>query len=251
MNTGNPEVWVLADVDDNLISTVRTEPEPGAKPCSFDKEGRVCGFLTRKQEAMMDLLSAGARVVPCTARSYIGRLELPALAGNYAILANGGTILGPDGNRLRSWFDYMEPLSVSDSPVMHELARLGKAAGRERGFNVRSKVVSSKDLDLYVSIKHNDKNVEELAQLAALLRSSVPDGWALHHNGNAIFLMPNWLGKDKAVEWFIANVVPQGAVTIGMGDSLSDLSFMNLCDYALMPRKSQNWTALVEALIRR
>jgi hypothetical protein len=36
-----------------------------------------------------------------------------------------------------------------------------------------------------------------------------------------------------------------------MGDSLSDLSFMNLCDYALMPRKSQNWTALVEALIRR
>jgi hypothetical protein len=70
-------IWVLADVDDNLITTVRTAPGPDAVECSWDKEGRVCGFLTPKQEALFGLLQAGANVVPVTARSTVERVALP------------------------------------------------------------------------------------------------------------------------------------------------------------------------------
>jgi predicted mannosyl-3-phosphoglycerate phosphatase (HAD superfamily) len=134
---------------------------------------------------------------------------------------------------------------------MRDFAKSAYGAAQALSMNVRVTVVESEGLAQFISIKHNDKNQDELATLAGAVRALVPDGWALHHNANAIMVMPPWLGKDKAVEWFIANVVPAGAVTIGMGDSLSDLPFMDLCDYVLMPRKAQNWKALLEALSRR
>jgi hydroxymethylpyrimidine pyrophosphatase-like HAD family hydrolase len=242
-------IWVLADVDDNLITTVRTAPGPDAVECSWDKEGRVCGFLTPKQEALFGLLQAGANVVPVTARSTVERVALPF--NGYAILANGGSILGPGGAPVPAWSQRMESLSRADELLMRDFAKSAYGAAQALSMNVRVTVVESEGLAQFISIKHNDKNQDELATLAGAVRALVPDGWALHHNANAIMVMPPWLGKDKAVEWFIANVVPAGAVTIGMGDSLSDLPFMDLCDYVLMPRKAQNWKALLEALSRR
>lgn len=248
MNTGSSDIWVLADVDDMLITTVRTEPEPGATPCSWDKEGRVCGFLTKKQEALFGLLNAGAPVVPVTARSTVERVALPF--NSYAILSNGGTILGPGGASVPAWFQRMQQLSVQDSAAMRALAAAIKDEARGRGINARIKVVESDGLDQYISVKHNEKNQAELAVLASAIAPFIPADWQLHHNANAVMVMPPWLGKDKAVEWFIANVIPAGAVTIGMGDSLSDIPFMDLCDYVVMPRKAQNWKALLEALRR-
>lgn len=258
MKQENSEIWVFADVDDNMVTTVRTEPEPGAKPASWDSEGRVCGFLTQKQQAMNGMLAAGANVVPTTARSHIKRLDLgfntnasDTSINGYAILANGGIITGPDGKTIPAWLDMVQTNSLADAQRLHELESLIRIQAEQRNFNVRTSVVKSQDLELYVSVKHNNKNLAELAVLAEVLRAMTPEGWHFHHNANAIFLMPSWLGKDKAVEWFIANVIPTGALTIGMGDSLTDLPFMNLCDYVLMPRKSQNWNALLQALNRR
>lgn len=246
MHSRAKNFWVFADIDDNLITTVRTSPEPGARECSWDADGRVCGYLTAKQAAVLELLRSGTNVVPTTARSSLERLAIEL--NGYAIVANGGIILGADGRPIRQYYDLIKDHSHRDGQLMQAEAASVIAEAGSQQINARVKVVSAAGLDLFVTVKHNEKKCEELAPLAAALKTRAPQGWQVHSNGNAVFLLPAWLGKANAVAWMKQNIIPDCAVTIGMGDSNSDVPFMDLCDYVLMPRSAQNWSALVQAL---
>ena len=70
--------------------------------------------------------------------------------------------------------------------------------------------------------------------------AGLPPELALHYNGNNLALTVRGAQKHDAVRRVGAELERDGPiVTIGAGDSLTDISFLRVCDFALVPRDSQ------------
>lgn len=248
MKKSNRQIFLLADVDDNLIATGRKSDVPGAKPVAWDNKGEVCGFLTPKQKVMLDWFQAGCEVVPTTARSTdaMRRFRLPFR--RYAITAFGGTVLGANGQPLVKWRNFVEAPAAAAKPVLAGLLTLVTTEAKAAGIDVRANVLSDYGIDMFLSVKHNQRNLEELAVLHKVVLGAVPGDYTVHLNGNFLAVYPPHIGKEKAARWFIDNIVPKDAVTIGMGDSLTDAPFMAECDYIFMPNRTQNSRAFIDMI---
>jgi hypothetical protein len=103
-------------------------------------------------------------------------------------------------------------------------------------------------MPLYVVVKHPDGDHEKLQPIRSELWAAVdPHRYFIHHNGNNLSLVPRFLGKEHAVGHVLKHHVGPGPVlTLGVGDSHSDAPFLNLCDFALLPRGSQLGRLLAE-----
>ena len=79
------------------------------------------------------------------------------------------------------------------------------------------------------------------ARAAARLRPHLGEHCRLLQNGNNLAVLPAWLDKAHAVAHLQQHYRARyGAIlSIGMGDSSSDLPYMRLCDYLLAPSASQ------------
>lgn len=242
------KIFLLADVDDSVIDTSRVPTAEGAAPVAWDNQGAIVGYLTPKQKAMLDWYLAGCELVPTTARSTdaVRRMKLPFR--RYGITAFGGTILGAGGTPLKSWHKHIQADAERARPVLAELAGGLTKEAAARAIDVRATVLTDFGIDMFLSVKHNRRNLEELAAMADFVRAHVPCDWTVHLNGNFLAAYPPFIGKEKAARWFIDNIVPDDAVTIGLGDSLTDVPFMALCDYAMMPTQSQNFRAFLKLI---
>ena len=62
----------------------------------------------------------------------------------------------------------------------------------------------------------------------------------LHRNGRNLALLPAYTSKKRAVEHIknLLDIRPDDLV-LGMGDSLTDLPFMRLCQFGIIPVGSQ------------
>lgn len=235
---------ILSDLDDSLFQTRDKCPPSSAslKPMSHLVDGSPSGFATLMQQHFLNWLSVGD-VVPVTAR---GRevLARVAIGQAPAIAANGGCILRADGTLDRDWH-------------AHLVAEAGKAATVGDVYHAltdhlcptryRHWTVEENGLPLYVVIKSNDRDAAALALLETELAATRPAGWRCHRNGNNLAYLPPWLGKRHAVRYVIAEIrtITPDRPVIGIGDSLSDVGFMDLCDYAMAPTRSQLWTDVV------
>ena len=57
---------------------------------------------------------------------------------------------------------------------------------------------------------------------------------------NNLALVPRFLGKERAVRHVIRHHLgPEPVLTLGMGDSLSDIPFLSACDFSVVPTASQ------------
>ncbi len=136
------------------------------------------------------------------------------------------------------------PVTINSRPR----ERSGRSCENGSSIDARCVLLNDYGIDMFLSVKHNSRNLEELSALHAVLVEAVEAGWTVHKNGNFVAVYPPYLGKEKAARWFIDNVVPKGAVTIGMGDSLTDAAFMGECDYVLFPKRTQNSRAFLEGI---
>jgi hypothetical protein len=237
-------ICCFADVDDSLITSTRQCPIEGSVVAAIDGEGRVCGWLTPKQKTFLALLGEPVDMVLTTARSSKGVSQLKLPIAGYAICSFGGVILQPDGKPVPAFYQ----LAAAESACCNEsLLALGLevvSLAQADEIDVRVRVVEDMGLKLFLSVKHNQRNLQELHRLRDSISARLPAGWKLHANGNFIALLPAWLAKEVAVRWFMNNLLPRNVLTIGIGDSLTDLPFMSLCDIALMPTDAQNFAAL-------
>jgi predicted mannosyl-3-phosphoglycerate phosphatase (HAD superfamily) len=94
----------------------------------------------------------------------------------------------------------------------------------------------------YVLIKSLDHSETGLDAVELLLRDRVArTNLQVVRNANNLVAIPEWLDKRHAMEFMADQFRSRhgNILTVGMGDSLSDLNFMKACDYMMVPSRSQ------------
>ena len=231
---------VFTDLDDTLFQTQRKCPEDMGRSIVMStlEDGRSSGYASERQQRLTNWLRNG-RLVPVTARSrkVLGRVDIEQAP---AICANGGCIVGSDYEVDQQWHGHLkyQSLEIDSVRELHLLAtcNLDKDAFRHW-------IVSENDLELYYVVKTNSEDLRTLDEAEERAREHLPDGWRIHRNGNNLAVLPPWLNKRNAVAYILSEMRRHDPhlPAIGIGDSHSDVGFMDLCDFAVTPTTSQVW----------
>lgn len=240
---------VLTDLDGVHLQPPRECP-PGVPlaVAAVNSRGEPSSYSTPKQLLMLNLLMHSGVVVPVTARESdsFKRVRLPF--SGFAICAFGGTILTPDGTPEPRWHAHITQAAGEQKAYLAELKQLVDQEALRNGIAVRATIVGDAGNDLYLNCKHEARNLDELSQIATFVQARLSPAWSVHCNGNNLAFMPPFLGKDKAVRFFLTELAPPNSCVVGLGDSFTDLCFMELCDFVACPTKSQIFEFLGQAL---
>lgn len=240
-----PKKFLFADLDDTLFQSHKKCP-PGTPltPAAYLKDGSAHSFLTRAQESVLDLFQREMEVIPVTARNADAYRRVRLGFSSGAVVNYGGVILEPDGTPEAEWLARSRLQAAETLPQLNAImAQLGEWANAI-GAKLRIRIIEDFGVPFYVCAKSEEGDETALDPIEASARAEWGGddaGVAVHRNGNNFSVLPAWLDKRHAVEHLTERLrAAHGEiVTFGMGDSLSDLQFMSVCDYALVPRRSQ------------
>lgn len=251
----NVQPIFLTDLDDTLFQTARKmPPQNGNTPrylAATKQSGAPISFQSEIQNNFTQWLLAHSEVIPITARSSesFSRVKLPFK--NYAVCTNGGVILRPDGTVDSNWQTQMhEDLAPFDSMIRAFDAEL-KNLAQSRNIDIRTFTIIEHKTAMYYNVKHNQNNIAELQSLMRDFTAEVDlADFYTHSNDNNFAIIPNVLGKRRAALEIIKRMQSsdEKRPVIGMGDSISDLGFMSVCDWWVTPKKSQIEQALATYL---
>lgn len=243
---------ILIDLDDTLFQTARKMPEGSARhTATLNVDGQPNGYMSAVQKTFVEWLLESADVVPVTARSVeaYSRVQLPFVAG--AVCSHGGVILQPDGTLDRDWHGQMIEVLAAYQSRLPALSAATLAIGEEMGFSLRGWVVEEQGLLNYVVTKHNESDDSVLQKVLAEVQDrGLVEGMHIHGNGNNLAFLPNGLAKRYAVQELLRRdrAAHGERPVLGFGDSVTDLGFMNECNFWATPANSQ-LAKVVEAMI--
>jgi hypothetical protein len=232
----------LVDLDDTLFQTLgKCPPDVPAEalaPIGYARDGAPLSYATPRQMSFLSWLSDSTLLVPVTARSR-DALERVRIDWTRAVCAHGGLILDGDGGADPRWHARMAAEAKAHSGKLADLSKRVLDEAGETALRVR--ILEEDGVPLYVLAKHPEGDSEALAAVIGRVGADVPPGWTLHLNGNNAAFLPPFLGKQHAVAFLLPELRRQypDAPVIGIGDSLTDAPFMALCDFAMMPSRSQ------------
>lgn len=232
-------IFAFADCDDTLFQTERKCP-PGAPLAlaATDRDGRPLSFCTQEQQLLVAMLGH-VTLIPVTGRSSpaLARVVDP-LFDSYRVVSHGALVLAADGRPDPQWLARHDGQWEAWGGRMAALCERVEAVIAAGSLPVRCRLIEDLGLPMYVSIKG------EPTGLAAVLET-IREQWPqdrLHLNGNNLALLPPYASKAAAVAFLMTRLrvaCPQPPLFIGLGDSTSDIPFLKLCHYAMVPGCSQ------------
>ncbi|MDR1462209.1 MAG: hypothetical protein LBI68_03615 [Azoarcus sp.] len=245
--------FLFADLDDTLFQSRRKCPPcDGLVPVAYLKDGSAHSFATPAQDNLLALFQCEMTVIPVTARNADAfqrvRLDFP----HGGIMDYGGIIITPDGRPDAHWLERSAARGAHSFAALDAMLHQIAAHAAANGAAVRARLINDFDIPLYLCAKSREGDERALDAIEAAVRRDCGEGGLplrVHRNGNNLAVLPDWLDKRHAVEYMIECLRREHGeiITIGMGDSLSDIAFMSACDYALVPRASQIATRLEAA----
>lgn len=249
--TNLPDIIIFSDLDDSLFKTLRKFPE-SEKP-ELTIAARAAGgkdsYMNRKQSSVLKWLDV-SRCVPVTARGTeaYSRVAIP-FAGPAAIVANGAVILDHDGSINTAWAAHVSATLAATQSLIQELPDILQQLAADNTLDIRSWAVMEPSCGAVYAVAKSNNNadeaglntlLEQFKKLVAPTTAHAQTEWQYHINGNNLSIMPGGINKAAAVSYLLTQWQAQSNfVTIGVGDSTSDLAFMRLCDLWLTPTQSQ------------
>jgi len=233
---------VFMDLDDTIFqerhkSPVGADLTTGA----LCQEGKPLSFCTEQQRSLWTWLDEDATIIPVTARSLVGYRRVQLSFTSWAVMNFGALILNPEGEPDESWRSTVRPLLAKEQERIREIvAGLKSYIGKEK-LDVRLQEVIQDEHLAYVSIKHNTHDSASLSRIKSEYFDLIDtSGYQVHLNDNYLTIGPHGIGKREAVAFLLEEkLTAQPRLTIGFGDSLTDLKFMSLCDFWMTPGRSQ------------
>lgn len=233
----------LTDLDDTLFRSLSKHPDPAGLSRVTTATNGHHGHMNAAQRGLFSALRATGAVIPVTARSSeaFARVHLEFGTGR-AVLANGAVIRDETGRLDPDWHARTARIASQFKPLLSKMSAL---ICSEFGPSARSWVVEEEGVPVYFCVKMNaqgevavrDGIVAARELLTAKLDLS--DMWG-HVNGNNLSFTPVGISKRDACVHLIERLGGRGGVPlIGLGDSLTDLPFMGLCDFMMIPTESQ------------
>ena len=225
------QIIFFTDMDDTIIQTKRkTDFSKEIEVGGYNKDGEESSFYYSGTKLFIDkLLEANITLIPTTARSLNSYYRTTLSKDNrikYAILNFGAMIL-VDNKIDTQWKEKIEK----------KLKSISLFSISEDIINILDKSLTIKIIDdFYINI-HNkvgldNKSIKETLDNYLVNR----DEFYLHHNDNSFAILPKCINKSFAVEYMIDKLNP--ILSLGAGDNRSDLDFMNITDFRVIPKKT-------------
>jgi hypothetical protein len=236
------------DLDNTIFQTLSKQDQDKALyAAALDYEGRPLSFMNSSQRQLIRVLLDKTVVIPVTARdtNSFTRVRLPFNHG--AILNFGGLILEPSGMTDQEWYDRIFPMAKDSSGLLNEALAFSLELVRSQSLLAKPRIIKDAELPFYLVIKTKGDPLFELNLLKSKLSQFLDSAVNIYLNGNNLSILPKYLDKGPAVEYFMNKRLPypkEDSLILGLGDSFSDLGFLNLCDYQIIPTASQlaQWT---------
>lgn len=240
--------YFLVDLDDTLFQTKRKILlEANQTPFStaaIDKKREPRSFMTQEQANFVEWLLKTALLIPVTARGTeeISRVTIPF--NSWKITTHGAVIINPDGYYDKQWkTKILSQLEPYQEKILHKQKILTHAF-ENTGIDAWARInYEYNNTAIYLVAKHRDSTkIQELYSIADKVDAELGlEGFYIHRNDNNIAWLPKCIQKGKAAQFLIEQLRGQCEHTpiIGLGDSLSDYSFLRLCTWFGMPKQSQ------------
>ena len=232
-------IFVFADLDDSLFQTLRKCPQDiDLAAAAVDRQGAPLSYMTPQQRALLALLDR-AVIIPVTGRNTAALERVHMAFTSYRITSHGALVMTADGYPDAGWLarikvqhqEWISQLEIALAWV--ERARVSA------GLALRCRIIEDQNMPVYISIKGEQAALEYLN--AAIHEAWGEEGARIHRNGENMALLPPFARKEEAVAFLMQRLRETGdqPLFIGLGDSTTDLPFMRLCHYAMIPQQSQ------------
>lgn len=232
------QLAIFSDLDDTWFQTAAKCGATGGEVAALDKQGQALSFHRPAQRALLDVLHpAATHFIPVTGRNSeaLARVRSPTWA-DLAITSHGAWVLAAPGRPDPVWQAQLVPHLECWTPRLETCAAQAQVIAAQWGG--RARVIEDQACAVYVSCKGDAAYLDAIeVELASGWRQL---GGRLHRNGHNLALLPPFADKAAAVRFVMQRLQAAGDwVFLGLGDSLTDLPFLQLCDFALIPQPSQ------------
>ncbi len=235
--------WIFVDLDDTFMQTKRKCPPEGPLfTAALDRHGNDCNFQTMEQLMFWQHLNAMGTVVPVTLRDRVRTIDRMKLNfSSYKIINSGATLLDANNQIDAAWQDHIGKEQEEWAAKLHQVLASFEKELKHLEADCRLELVHDFGMPLYITMRGDDaSDVDAVAR--HLFHNFWPINSGLHINGRGASFLPPCVRKERATQFLMDNIQQQSRQTplfIGAGDSLTDLPFMQLCHYTIVPPKSQ------------
>jgi HAD superfamily hydrolase (TIGR01484 family) len=228
---------IFTDLDDTLIQTQGKVPEHALTLLgATDKNGYPLSFFTQSQKMMLGLFEkSGAIIIPVTGRNTDALNRVVYEFDNYRAVSHGAVVLKDKelicdnwlneiGKELDEWRELMQICNLEIQQTIDS-----------NQLDARTRVIIDQNVPAYISIKGKEDALSFIKG-----NNRFGDKFRRHENGRNHALLPPYASKKKAVEYIMKRLeLDVNDLIVGVGDSLSDLEFMQSCQFAMLPNNSQ------------
>jgi len=234
-----PRLVIFLDLDDTILQTAPKCPlDQMLTPAALNRAGEILSFMTPVQQWLLEFWQERAIVIPVTGRTDSALERVMIAFSSWRITHHGAVIRQPNGLLPTWWHDEIRPLLSTARRSLDECAAWLNANAMAGNYRVNQHMIE--ECLTYISVKSDDNGAALIQLKAQLLATGLTPELTLHCNGNNFALMVKGAQKHNAVQRVLTELERDGPlVTLGAGDSLTDLPFMQICDFALVPKTSQ------------
>jgi hydroxymethylpyrimidine pyrophosphatase-like HAD family hydrolase len=232
-----PRIVVFSDLDDTLL---QTKPKISATSdisiAATDKQGEPLSFFTAPQKKLLQLFELGnALIIPVTGRNSDALNRVHYSFSTYKITSHGAIVFNEKNQLCQQWITHIEPYLRDNEKQLYRLNKEVETIIHKHHLDARTRVIIDQNIPVYVSIKGALSALNLIKKIQTL-----PPSFTRHENGRNHALLPAYANKKDAVKYVYHQLsLNENDLTIALGDSLSDLPFMNECYYSMTPQKSQ------------
>ena len=242
------------DLDDTIFQTLRKCKD--AVPLSLaaiSRYGEPLSFMTERQRAFFAFLDAGAIIIPTTARN-LDAFNRVSLTFRHCVILNfGGVVLTPERTPDMDWLEKLKMKNQKTHQKLKDAFHALLDFIEVDGLAASARLIGDFGLDFYIVVKNKgrEKGLLDHIYRNFFLKHN-DEATYIHYNDNNLCMLPRHLNKRYAVEYVIEKYIAphqKPFLTIGMGDSASDLDFMAVCDYMITPSRSQIRKITIDAAL--